>query len=220
MLDPRSERAAERERMVAEQIEARGLNDPLVVAALRAVPRHAFVREADRAEAYADSPLGIGAGQTISQPFIVARMTEALWLRPGDRVLEIGTGSGYQTAVLAEITPWVVSVEIVPKLAAAARARLAALGYTTVDVREYDGWDGWPEGAPYDAILLTAAPATVPPALLAQLAPGGRLCLPLGARDEAQQLLVLTKRRDGLIVTRRLEAVRFVPMTGRAEGGG
>jgi protein-L-isoaspartate(D-aspartate) O-methyltransferase len=210
------ERLAERERMVAEQIEARGVRDPLVLDALRAVPRHWFVPAAYQAEAYDDGPLPIGAGQTISQPFIVARMTEALELRPGERVLDIGTGSGYQAAVLAEITPHVSSIEIVPELADAARARFAARGYS-IEVRTGDGWLGWPERAPFDAILLAAAPETVPPALLAQLAPGGRLCLPVGGRDESQELQVITRQPDGSFASRRLEIVRFVPMTGRAE---
>src|SRR5262245_23239741 len=215
---PRStERAAERERMVAEQIEARGVHDPLVLAALRAVPRHWFVPDAYQSEAYDDGPLPIGGGQTISQPFIVARMTEALELRPGERVLDIGTGSGYQAAVLAAITPHVSSIEIVPELADAARARLAARGYTSIEVRTGDGWLGWPERAPFDAILLAAAPETVPPALLAQLAPGGRLCLPVGGRDESQELQVITRLPDGTFASRRLEIVRFVPMTGQAE---
>jgi len=212
-----SERLAERERMVREQIEARDIRDPRVLAALRTVPRHWFVPEACQTEAYDDGPLPIGAGQTISQPFIVARMTEALALKPGERVLDIGTGSGYQAAVLAEITPHVASIEIVPELADAARALLAQRGYATIEVRTGDGWLGWPERAPFDAILLAAAPETVPPALLAQLAPGGRLCLPIGGRDEAQELQLITRQPDGSFTSRRLEVVRFVPMTGRAE---
>jgi len=212
------ERAAERERMVAEQIEARGIADPLVLAALRAAPRHWFVPERLADEAYEDGPLPIGEGQTISQPYIVARMTEAVQLRPGERVLDVGTGSGYQAAVLAEISPHVWSIEIVPELAESAARRLAERGYTTVQVRQGDGWLGWPEHAPFDAIILAAAPEQVPPALLAQLAPGGRLCLPVGDRDGAQELLVIIKAPDGTLTERRLESVRFVPMTGRAKG--
>lgn len=218
---PRSpDRLAERERMVAEQIEARGVRDALVLAAMRAVPRHWFVPEGFQAEAYGDGPLPIGSSQTISQPYIVARMTEALDLQPGERVLDIGTGSGYQAAVLAEITPHVWSIEIVPELARAAKERLAARGYATIEVREGDGWQGWPELAPFDAILLAAAPETVPPALLQQLAPNGRLCLPVGGRNQSQELQVLTRQPDGSITTRRLDMVRFVPMTGEASRRG
>ncbi len=213
-----AERAAERERMVAEQIEARGIADPQVLAALRAVPRHWFVPDRLADQAYEDGPLPIGEGQTISQPYIVARMTEAVELRPGERVLDIGTGSGYQAAVLAEITPHVWSIEIVPELAASAAARLKARGYDSVQVRVGDGWLGWPEHAPFDAIILAAAPEQVPPALVEQLAPGGRLCLPIGGRDEAQELLLIARAADGTLTERRLEAVRFVPMTGAAEG--
>jgi protein-L-isoaspartate(D-aspartate) O-methyltransferase len=211
------ERAAERERMVAEQIEARGIADPFVLAALRSVPRHWFVPERLADEAYDDGPLAIGSGQTISQPYIVALMTEAVAPRPGDRVLDVGTGSGYQAAVLAEITPHVWSIEIVPELADSAARRLADRGYDSVQVRQGDGWLGWPEHAPFDAIILAAAPGQVPPALVQQLAPGGRLCLPLGGRDEAQELLLIVKAPDGTLSERRLETVRFVPMTGAAD---
>ncbi len=211
-----STRAAERLAMVAAQVESRGLRDPHVLAALRAVPRHEFVPEHLQGQAYDDGPLPIGAGQTISQPYIVALMTEAVGLQPGERVLDVGTGSGYQAAVLAHITPHVFSIEIVAELAQSARERLARLG-CGVQVRTGDGWAGWPEHAPFDAIILAAAPERVPPALLQQLAPGGRLCLPIGGVNEAQELLVYTREPDGSFSERRLGAVRFVPMTGEAQ---
>ncbi len=211
-------RLAERLAMVAEQIESRGLRDPHVLAALRAVPRHEFVPEHLQDQAYDDGPLSIGSGQTISQPYIVALMTEAVGLQPGERVLDVGTGSGYQAAVLAHVTPHVWSIEIVPELAQSARERLARLGYD-VPVRTGDGWAGWPEHAPFDAIILAAAPERVPPALLEQLAPGGRLCLPVGGVNEAQELLVYTREADGSFSERRLGGVRFVPMTGEAQRG-
>jgi len=213
------DRRAERLAMVASQLEPRGIRDPHVLAALRAVPRHAFVPGHLQAEAYDDGPLPIGAGQTISQPYIVALMTEAVDLQPGERALDVGTGSGYQAAVLAEITPHVWSIEIVPELAQSARERLARLGYGRVQVRTGDGWAGWPEHAPFDAIVLAAAPGRVPPELLAQLAPGGRLCLPVGGQD-GQELLVCTREADGSFSERRLGAVRFVPMTGAAQADG
>jgi len=208
-LDPR---LPERLAMVRDQIEARGIRGPFVLAAMRAVPRHAFVPEHAQADAYADSPLSIGAGQTISQPYVVALMTEALALRPGDRVLDVGTGSGYQTAVLAAITRNVCAIEIVPELAAAARERLAAIG-CAVDLRTGDGAAGWPERAPFDGILVAAATPHVPPALLDQLAPGGRLCLPLGEPDATQELVVIARTPDGDFDERSLGAARFVPLT-------
>lgn len=216
--DAPASRQPERDAMVATQIEARGVRDPRVLAALRRVPRHEFVPQHLQAEAYEDGPLPIGAGQTISQPYIVALMTEAVDVQPGERVLDVGTGSGYQAAVLAELTPRVWSLEIVPELAQAARERLARLGYA-VDGRCGDGWAGWPEHAPFDAIVLAAAPEQVPPALLEQLAPGGRLCLPLGETGGAQELLLVTREADGSFSERRLGGVRFVPMTGAAQGG-
>jgi protein-L-isoaspartate(D-aspartate) O-methyltransferase len=212
-----AERQAERDAMVAEQIAPRGVRDPAVLAALRRVPRHAFVPPDQVASAYEDHPLPIGEGQTISQPYIVALMTEALRLRHDSRVLEIGTGSGYQAAVLAEITPHVATIEIVPELAARAGAAFAALGYATIAAREGDGYLGWPERAPFDAIMVTAAPDHVPPALVAQLAPGGRLCLPVGAEGGDQELLVITKAADGTVSQETIAPVRFVPMTGEAQ---
>ncbi len=207
--------AALRDRMVREQIEPRGIRDAKTLAALRRVPRHLFVPEAARDHAYEDYPLPIGEGQTISQPYIVAYMTEALRLRGGERVLEIGTGSGYQAAILAEIAAEVYSIEIVASLAASAAERLAALGYANVRVRAGDGYRGWPEAAPFDGILVTAAPDHVPQPLVDELKPGGRLVIPVGV--DAQELRVLVKRADGGLDEERTLPVRFVPMTGEAE---
>jgi protein-L-isoaspartate(D-aspartate) O-methyltransferase len=197
--------------MVAEQIEGRGVRDRAVLRAVRAVPRHEFVPASERAQAYDDQPLPIGDGQTISQPYIVAFMTEAARVRPGARVLEVGTGSGYQAAVLAEVGADVYSIEIVPALADAARAALARTGYGRVHTRTGDGHAGWPEAAPFDAIVVTAAAPEVPPALLAQLAPGGRLVMPVG--DVWQEIEIHQRTTDGITVTRVLP-VRFVPLVG------
>jgi protein-L-isoaspartate(D-aspartate) O-methyltransferase len=214
---PRSdERRLERHDMVRTQIAARGVRDPLVLEAVRNVPRHWFVPPGVAFDAYADGPLPIGSGQTISQPYIVALMTEALRLQPGEKVLEIGTGSGYQAAVLSEITPHVFTIEIVPELAATARAAFDRHGYATIATRQGDGYRGWPEEAPFDAIVVTAAPDHVPPALIEQLATGGRLCIPVGESTATQYLLVLTKRDDGTTARDVLAPVRFVPMTGEA----
>ncbi len=206
---------AARARMIEDTIVARGVRDSLVLAAIMAVPRHLFVPESLRSLAYADQPLPIGEDQTISQPYIVALMTELLDLSPGEKVLEIGTGSGYQAAVLAEITDHVYSIEIVESLARSAAARLAALGYEQVEVRAGDGYRGWPEAAPYDAIVVTAAPDHVPAPLVEQLAPGGRLVIPVG--DHFQELMVVARAPDGTIEKRAVIPVRFVPMTGEAE---
>ena len=200
-----------RERMVKEQIEGRGIKDPLTLAALRTVPRHLFVPAAAEAEAYGDFPLPIGHGQTISQPYIVAFMTEALGLRGGENVLEIGSGSGYQAAVLSAIAGQVHTIEIVPELAEEARERLARLGYRNVRVRAGDGYLGWPEAAPFDAIVVTAAAPRIPEPLKHQLKDGGRLVVPVG--DEYQELIVVT-RRGPSYDERRVLPVRFVPMTG------
>jgi protein-L-isoaspartate(D-aspartate) O-methyltransferase len=205
-----------RERMVSEQIVARGIRDPRVLEALRKVPRHLFVPPKEAAEAYADYPLPIGQGQTISQPYIVAFMTEALGLRGGETVFEVGTGSGYQAAVLAEAGATVYTVEIVAALAAEAKARLAGLGYANVHVRAGDGYAGWPEKAPFDAVIVTAAAPRVPAPLKAQLKDGGRLVIPVGDDGEGQELLLLTKRGDRF-EERRLLPVRFVPMTGTVQ---
>ncbi len=206
---------ARREEMVRIQIAARGVADPRVLRALERVPRHEFVPSELRDRAYDDGPLPIGYGQTISQPYVVAVMTEQLRLRGTERVLEIGTGSGYQTAVLAELCARVFSVEIVPELAESARARLAQLGYGNVEVRQGDGWSGWPEEAPFDGILLAAAPDRVPAPLIAQLAPEGRLIAPLGRG--IQELTLVTHAGERLR-QEPLLGVRFVPMTGEAEG--
>jgi protein-L-isoaspartate(D-aspartate) O-methyltransferase len=209
---PPEDLARERERMVAAQIEARHVADPATLAAMRRVPRHRFVAAESSGAAHADHPLPIGSGQTISQPYVVAFMTEALGLRGGDTVLEIGTGSGYQTAVLATIAARVFSIEIVEPLARQARERLAALGYANVEVRVADGYAGWPEAGPFDAIIVTAAAPRVPEPLGGQLKQGGRLVLPVG--DAFQELIVIT-RCDSRFEERRLLPVRFVPMTGR-----
>jgi protein-L-isoaspartate(D-aspartate) O-methyltransferase len=206
--------AIERRRMVREQIEARGVRDARVLAALRRVPRHELVPEREREAAYEDKPLPIGRGQTISQPFVVAAMTQALGLSGGERVLEIGTGSGYQAAVLASICKQVYTIELEPELAARAKADLARLGYANVEVRQGDGFRGWPEHAPFDAVIVTAAPAEVPQPLIDQLAVGGRLVIPVGG-DE-QHLLLLRKTETG-VEREVLFGVRFVPMRGEAE---
>jgi protein-L-isoaspartate(D-aspartate) O-methyltransferase len=204
--------AAGRERMVVEQIEARGVRDPQTLAALRAVPRHLFVRPQDVALAHADRPLPIGHGQTISQPYIVAFMTEALGLKGGERVLEVGTGSGYQAAVLARIASRVHTIEIIEPLAAESRERLARLGFSTVEVRAGDGYLGWPSAAPFDGIIVTAAAPRVPEPLKQQLKDGGRLVIPVGDAD--QEILLLTRHGERFD-EKRLLPVRFVPMTGK-----
>ncbi len=206
---------AARRAMVDRQIRARGVRDPLVLAAMERVPRHLFVPEEIAAAAYGDHPLLIGHGQTISQPYIVALMTELAELTGGETVLEVGTGSGYQAAVLAEIVERVFTIEIVEPLAATATERLDRLGYDNVVVRYGDGYRGWPEHAPFDAILVTAAPDHVPEPLIEQLAVGGRLVLPVG--EHAQDLVQITKSASG-VVRRDVIPVRFVPMTGEAEG--
>ena len=204
--------AEERRKMVAEQIVSRGVKDPLVLAAMRTVPRHEFVPADLRDAAYRDAPLPIGRDQTISQTYIVALMTESLKLEGGERVLEIGTGSGYQAAVLAEIAGVVHSVELNEEIAADAAARLAQLGYHDVTVHVGDGFAGWPEGGPYDAIVVTAAPEHVPMTLLQQLAPGGRLVVPVGRRSQMLQLW--TRDDEKGFESRNLIPVQFVPMLG------
>jgi protein-L-isoaspartate(D-aspartate) O-methyltransferase len=200
--------------MVEHQIEARDVRNPRVLAAMRRVPRHRFMPEDVRPHAYEDRALPIGHGQTISQPFIVASMTEQLRLKPDSRVLEVGTGSGYQAAVLAEIAAEVHTIEIVAPLAERAAADLAALGYDGVQVRTGDGYRGWPEAAPFDAIIVTAAPDHVPQPLVDQLAPGGRMVIPVGGRG-AQDLRLLVREPDG-VRQEILYGVLFVPMTGEA----
>ena len=211
--DPASFESA-RSAMVREQLERRGIADPRVLDAMRRVPRHELVPESLRPHAYEDHPLPIGYKQTISQPYVVAAMTEALGLRGGEKVLEVGTGSGYQAAVLAEICGAVYSIEIVEPLAERARADLARLGYGNVHVRHGDGYRGWPEQAPFDAIVVTAAPDHVPPALVEQLAVGGRMVLPVGRG--IQDLGRLTRTPEG-VRRETLMGVRFVPMTGEAQ---
>lgn len=186
---------------------------PRVLAALRKVRREAFVPPTETKRAYVNAPLPIGSGQTISQPFIVALMTDLLDLHPKDRVLEIGTGSGYQAAVLAELAQDIFSVEVIPALAAAARHTLAAEGYGRIALRVGDGARGWPEHAPFDAIIVTAAAREVPPALVEQLRPGGRMAIPVGAPHEDQELRLLCKQPDGSVNARAVLPVAFVPLT-------
>jgi protein-L-isoaspartate(D-aspartate) O-methyltransferase len=188
--------------------------DPRVAAALLAVPRHEFVPPMLRAQAYRNRPLPIGAGQTISQPYIVAIMSQLLGVGEGDRVYELGTGSGYQAAVLAEMGVEVYTVEIVPELAELARATLGRLGYRKVHVRAGDGWLGWPEAAPFDGIIVTAAAEEIPRPLVDQLKTGGRLVIPVGPAGWVQQLILLTKQADGTLARREILPVRFVPVTG------
>jgi len=202
---------AARQRMVERQIEARGVRDTRVLEAMRKVPRHLFVPESYVSMAYADFPLAIGEGQTISQPYIVAFMTEALSLKPEDRVLEIGTGSGYQAAVLAEIVKEVYTIEIIPSLGKRARKLLEELGYDNVHVKIGDGYKGWPEKAPFDAVIVTCAPEAIPQALIEQLEEGGRMIIPVG-RTGAVQELVRGVKVDGELRTQEVLPVRFVPM--------
>lgn len=200
----------ERIKMVAGQIKARGVVDAGVLRAMSTVPRHLFVPESLRGLAYTDGPLPIGHGQTISQPYIVAYMTEILHLKPHHRVLEIGTGSGYQAAVLAELTDQVYSIEIISKLADSAARRLKKIGYDHVRVRQGDGYYGWPEADPFDAIMVTAAAEFIPPPLLRQLRDGGRMVIPVGSPFYVQHLM-LVEKEEGRITTRSLMPVRFVP---------
>lgn len=204
-----------RYQMVKNQIERRGIRDELVLKAVQNVPRHLFVPNGIKDQAYIDSPLPIGEGQTISQPYIVAFMTEALKLNGEEKVLEIGTGSGYQAAVLAEIAKKVYTIEIVPTLARQAENLLKKLGYKNVYLKIGDGYNGWSEHAPYDAIIVTAAPGHIPQPLIDQLKKGGRMIIPVG--DFYQELIVITKQSDGTIKKESVLPVRFVPMTGEAQ---
>ena len=199
-----------RRHALVDAIAASGIRDSATLAAMRSVPRHEFVRRVDRPSAYQDHPLPNEAGQTISQPSVVAYMTEAVRPRPGMKVLEIGTGSGYQAAVLAAIGCRVYSIEIVRSLADSARARLQRLGYRGVEVRHGDGYLGWPEFAPFDAIVLTAAPDSMPAALVRQLAPGGRIVAPIGPEGDVQSLVLADKDAAGRMKTRHLLPGRFV----------
>ncbi len=213
------ERVQERHEMVKNGIENypyQPVRDPLVLEAMRRVPRHRFVPPEYRRDAYLNTPLVIGFHQTISQPYIVAHMTELLDLQPDHRVLEIGTGSGYQAAVLAELCNHVYTIEIIPQLGESAGELLNELGYKNVRVKIGDGYEGWPDAAPFDRIIVTCAPDDIPPPLLAQLAPGGRLVIPVGETSQVQYMVVVTKDRHGRISQKRQYPVRFVPMTGKA----
>jgi protein-L-isoaspartate(D-aspartate) O-methyltransferase len=205
---------AERRRMVADQLRARDVKDARVLAAMERVPRHRFVPDDVRDEAYADHPLPIGHDQTISQPYIVGFMTEALDVRPDHKVLEIGTGSGYQAAILGELAAEVYTMEIVEPLAESARRTLATLGYKNVHVRAGNGYAGWPEQAPFDRIMVTAAPEEVPPALVEQLKMNGVMAIPVG--DLAQELRIMRRTASGMETLKTLP-VRFVPMTGKKD---
>jgi len=211
------ERIDERKRMVATQIRARDVKDPNVLKAMQIVPRHAFMPASQRRYAYGDYPLPIEHGQTISQPYIVAFMTDALKLGPGSRVLEIGTGSGYQAAVCAEIAREVYTIEIVEGLAKTAKERLKKLGYKNVFVKAGDGFFGWPDKAPFDAIIGTAAAKRIPEPLLEQLKPGGRMIIPTGSAWGFQYLELVTKDKEGKIRKSKVMPVRFVPMTGEVQ---
>ena len=203
-------------RLTSSTVESTGVEaiDAAVMAAIDRVPRHEFVPAQARSSAYANRPLSIGHGQTISQPYIVALMTHLLEVEPGGRVLEIGTGSGYQAAVLAELATEVHTIEIVEPLAELATSRLARLGYHGVRTRLGDGYFGWPESAPFDVIIVTAAAAHVPPPLVEQLAPGGVLVIPVGEQFSVQMLLLVRKRENGEVSVRQILPVRFVPLTG------
>lgn len=212
-----SERQEERNQLV-QKIENQGITDPKVLEAMRQVPRHLFVPQQYQKYAYMNRPLPIGHDQTISQPYIVAYMTEMLNIQAGEKVLEIGTGSGYQAAILSELTPHVFTIEIVEPLGEQARKRFKKLGYETIETKIGDGYKGWPEHAPFDAIILTAAPEEIPDPLIEQLKRGGTMVAPVGGTDEAQFLTRVTKSEDGEVEQRREILVRFVPMTGEVEG--
>ncbi|MCP5416309.1 MAG: protein-L-isoaspartate(D-aspartate) O-methyltransferase [Chromatiaceae bacterium] len=188
--------------------------DARVMRVMAEVPRHLFIPEKQRPFAYDNRPLGIGHGQTISQPYIVALMTDLLRPHPGDRVLELGTGSGYQAAVLAQLGAQVSTIEIIEPLARQAEERLTGLGYDNITTRIADGYYGWEEHAPFDAIVVTAAASQIPPPLLRQLKPGGRMVIPIGGSFQVQQLVLIEKQQDGAITTRQILPVRFVPLTG------
>ncbi|MFQ5707349.1 MAG: protein-L-isoaspartate(D-aspartate) O-methyltransferase [bacterium] len=204
-----------RKRMIEEQIRARGVRIPFVLRGIERVPRHRFVDESLELQAYDDSPLPISEGQTISQPFIVAYMTAALKLSHDSKVLEVGTGSGYQAAVLAELVEQVYTIEINANLAIEASRRFKKLGYYNINLRYGDGYKGWPEEAPFDGIVVTAAPDHIPKPLVEQLAPGGKMVIPVG--EKSQELLVISKSFDGSVKKESRIPVKFVPMTGEAE---
>lgn len=212
ITDAQSNRyALQRQRMVEQQLKSRDINDPEVLQAMLQVKRHLFVPEASRDQAYRDRPLPLVKGQTISQPYIVALMTQLAHLEPEEKVLEIGTGSGYQAAILSRLCRHVYSIEIIDQLAKEARQRLKKLGFANIHIKTGDGFKGWKEHAPYDAIIVTCAPPAIPPPLIAQLAESGRLVVPVGRTW--QELIVLTKK-SGTIHKERIIPVRFVPMTG------
>ncbi len=211
------ERGEERLRMVEWHMEGGNVKDKAVLEAMRNVPRHLFVPQKQLRFAYRDHPLPIGYGQTISQPSLVAFMTELLQLKPGCKVLEIGTGSGYQAAILSELTPYVFSIEIIKELSEQAGRRFAKLGYKTIEVRHADGYYGWEEHAPFDAIIVTAAAGHIPPPLIKQLKPEGRMVVPVGRPYETQYLVLVKKDEEGRVSTEGVLPVRFVPMTGRVQ---
>ena len=213
---PATEPREARQHMVTTQIQNRGVTDEKVLAAMRTVPRHEFVPESMREQAYEDMPLPIGHEQTISQPFIVGLMSELLALDPAARVLEIGTGSGYQAAILSHLAAEVYTIEIVEPLAQQAKKTLARLGFSNVEVRAGNGWLGWPEAAPFDAIIVTCAPDEIPSALQDQLREGGRLVIPVGP-DGGVQELYLMEKKDGVMTKKSVIPVRFVPMTGQPD---
>jgi protein-L-isoaspartate(D-aspartate) O-methyltransferase len=210
--EPAPGRWEESRERLAEQVADAGIRDSATLSAIRTVPRHEFVPPEQQAYAYIDTPLPIGHGQTISQPAVVALMTELVEPRPGMRVLEVGTGSGYQAAILAETGARVWTIEIFEALAREARERLRRLGYSAVNVRHGDGYAGWPEVAPFDAIVVTAAADSIPPALLRQLAPRGRLVMPVGDPETHQELVLVQKNAEGRLASRQLIPVRFVPL--------
>lgn len=205
-----------RQDMIRMQLMSRGIDNEGVLKAFQTVPRHLFVPEPMREYAYVDSPLPIGEGQTISQPYIVALMTQAVDPKPGERALEIGTGSGFQAAILSQVVKEVYSIEILPDLAASAKQLLEQLGYKNVFVKQGDGFRGWPDKAPFDIVIVTAAAPVIPPPLVEQLAENGRLVMPLGGQGEAQSL-ILGVKKNGRLQQSTVTSVRFVPMTGEVE---
>ncbi len=207
--DPRLDKAMQQ---MLSVISRYGMKDPDVLQAMSRVPRHEFVPGKNRRYSYQDTPLGIGYGQTISQPYIVAEMTRQLQLTPTSKVLEIGTGSGYQAAVLAELTSKVYSIEIIEPLLVRARTTLKENGYEKINLRHGDGYYGWPEAAPFDGIIVTCAAGEIPPPLVEQLAVGGRMLIPVGKRFGTQYLILVSKDQDGSVSSRNLMAVRFVPL--------
>lgn len=219
MADQDESAEVARRRMVEQQLRARDIVDERVLAAMGRVPRHLFVEPALERFAYEDRPLSIGAGQTISQPYIVALMIQLLQVQPSHRILEVGTGSGYQAAVLAELAAEVYTIEIIPSLAEGARGRLEALGYRNVHVREGDGYEGWPEVAPFDGIVVAAGAPQIPLPLIGQLREGGRLAIPVGVARGTQDL-ILGEKRGGRLQIRSIAPVLFVPLTGKGGADG